>query len=75
MVGRSSAPARIVGTEDVVAVLKAIALARAPFVSRGDRSDNNIEELRLWRVAGRYSEALTPEKWYHAIGGGMAGVA
>jgi len=55
-----------------VAALKAIALARAPFVSRGDRSDNNIEELRLWRAAGLTSEALNPEKWYHAIGGGTA---
>jgi len=72
IVGPSSDPARIVGTKDVVAALKAIALARAPFVSRGDRSDNNIEELRLWRAAGWTSEALNPEKWYHAIGGGMA---
>jgi tungstate transport system substrate-binding protein len=72
MVGPSSDPARIVGAKDVVAALKAIALARAQFVSRGDRSDNNIEELRLWRAAGQTSEALNPEKWYHAIGGGMA---
>jgi tungstate transport system substrate-binding protein len=72
MVGPASDPARIVGGTDVVAALKAIASARAPFVSRGDRSDNNIEELRLWRAAGRTSEALNPEKWYHAIGGRMA---
>lgn len=72
MVGPSADPARIAGAKDVVAALKAIALARAPFVSRGDRSDNNIEELRLWRIAGRTSEALNPEKWYHATGGGMA---
>ena len=72
LVGPSADPARIVGGHDVVAALKAIALARAPFVSRGDRSDNNVEELRLWRAAGRTSEALSPEKWYHAISGGMA---
>jgi tungstate transport system substrate-binding protein len=71
LVGPSADPARIAGGKDVVAALKAIALARAPFVSRGDRSDNNIEELRLWRLAGRTSEVLNPEKWYHAIGGGM----
>jgi tungstate transport system substrate-binding protein len=71
MVGPSSDPAHIAGDTDVVAALKAIALARAPFVSRGDRSDVNIEELRLWRLTGRTSEALTPEKWYRAIGGGM----
>ena len=39
--------------------------------SRGDRSDINVAELRLWRVAGRTSEALTPEKWYRDIDGGM----
>jgi tungstate transport system substrate-binding protein len=72
MAGPSADPARIVGTKDAVAALKAIALARAPFVSRGDRSDNNVEELRLWRLAGRTLEALTPEKWYRAINGGMA---
>src|ERR1700761_4563924 len=71
LIGPSADPARIVGGQDVVAALKAIALARAPFVSRGDRSDNNIEELRLWRAAGRTSEVLSPEKWYNAIGGGM----
>jgi tungstate transport system substrate-binding protein len=71
LIGPSADPARIVGGKDVVAALKAIALARAPFVSRGDRSDNNIEELRLWRAAGRTSEVLSPETWYNAIGGGM----
>jgi tungstate transport system substrate-binding protein len=71
LVGPSADPARIAGGHDVVAALKAIALARAPFVSRGDRSDNNIEELRLWRAAGRTSEVLSPEKWYNAIGGAM----
>ena len=69
--GRPSDPAHIAGGTDVLAALKAIALARAPFVSRGDRSDVNLEELRLWRLTGRTSEALTPEKWYRAIGGGM----
>jgi tungstate transport system substrate-binding protein len=54
-----------------VTALKAIASAQAPFVSRGDRSGTNAAELRLWRMAGRTSEALTPEKWYRDIGGGM----
>jgi tungstate transport system substrate-binding protein len=72
LVGPSSDSAHVAGGTDVVAALKAIALARDPFVSRGDRSDVNIEELRLWRLTGRTLEALTPEKWYRAIGGGMA---
>jgi len=71
IVGPSSDPARIVGGHDVVAALKAIALARSPFVSRGDKSGTNVAELRLWRDAGRTLEALNPEKWYRDIGGGM----
>jgi tungstate transport system substrate-binding protein len=71
IVGPSSDPAHILGGKDSVTALKAIALARAPFVSRGDRSGTNAAELRLWRAAGRTSEALNPEKWYRDIGGGM----
>jgi tungstate transport system substrate-binding protein len=71
IVGPSSDPAHILGGKDSVTALKAIASARAPFVSRGDRSGTNAAELRLWRTAGRTSEALNPEKWYRDIGGGM----
>jgi len=71
IVGPSSDPAHILGGKDSVTALKAIASARAPFVSRGDRSGTNAAELRLWRTAGRTPEALNPEKWYRDIGGGM----
>jgi len=71
IVGPSSDPAHILGGKDSVTALKAIASARAPFVSRGDRSGTNAAELRLWRMAGRTSEALNPEKWYRDVGGGM----
>jgi tungstate transport system substrate-binding protein len=71
IVGPSRDPAHILGGKDSVAALKAIASARAPFVSRGDRSGTNAAELRLWRIAGRTPEALNPEKWYRDIGGGM----
>jgi len=71
IVGPSSDPAHILGGKDSVTALKAIASAGAPFVSRGDRSGTNAAELRLWRMAGRTSESLNPEKWYHDIGGGM----
>jgi tungstate transport system substrate-binding protein len=73
IVGPSSDPAKIVGGKDGPAALKAIAAMRAAFVTRGDRSDVNIAELRLWRLAGRTSEALTPEKWYRNINGDMNG--
>jgi tungstate transport system substrate-binding protein len=71
IVGPSSDPAHILGGKDGVTALKAIASARAPFVSRGDRSGTNAAELRLWRTAGLTSEALNLEKWYRDIGGGM----
>jgi tungstate transport system substrate-binding protein len=71
IVGPSSDPAHILGGKDSVTALKAIASARVPFVSRGDRSGTNAAELRLWRTAGRTPEALNPEKWYRDIGGGM----
>jgi tungstate transport system substrate-binding protein len=73
IVGPSSDPAKIVGGKDGPAALKAIAAVRAAFVTRGDRSDVNIAELRLWRLAGRTSEALTPEKWYRNVNGDMNG--
>jgi len=72
IVGPSSDPAKIIGGRDAVAALKAIAAVRAAFVTRGDRSDVNIAELKLWRLAGRTAEALTPEKWYRNIGGDMS---
>src|ERR1700753_1692399 len=57
LVGPSNDPVHIAGGTECVAALKAIALARAAFVSRGDRSDVNLEELRLWRLTGRTLEA------------------
>jgi tungstate transport system substrate-binding protein len=71
LVGPSSDSAKIVGGKDAAAALKAIAAVRAPFVTRGERSDVNIAELKLWRLAGRTSEALTPEKWYRNVNGDM----
>ena len=49
--------------------LKAIAAAKASFVSRGDNSGTNTAERRLWKSAG-----LAPgagEKWYRDIGGSL----
>jgi tungstate transport system substrate-binding protein len=70
LVGPSADPAHIQGGNDSVAALKAIASAQAPFVSRGDKSGTNAAELRLWKIAGRTSDALK-DKWYRDIGGGM----
>ena len=71
IVGPSTDPAHVHGGSDSVAALKAIALAQAPFVSRGDKSGTNAAELRLWKLANQTQEALSTEKWYRDIGGGM----
>jgi tungstate transport system substrate-binding protein len=71
IVGPRSDPARIKGGHDAITALKVIAAARAPFVSRGDKSGTDALEHRLWKVA-----AIDPAKagggsWYRDIGGGM----
>jgi tungstate transport system substrate-binding protein len=71
VVGPSADPAHVRGGNDSVAALKAIASAQAPFVSRGDKSGTNAAELRLWKIAGQTPDALSKEKWYRDIGGGM----
>jgi tungstate transport system substrate-binding protein len=58
IVGPSADPARVRGGSDSIAALKAIASARAPFVSRGDRSGTNAAELRLWNIAGQTVDTL-----------------
>lgn len=66
IVGPSSDPAGAKGN-DVVAALKRIAAAEAPFASRGDRSGTHAAELRSWRAAG-----VTPRgAWYRETGSGM----
>ena len=67
IVGPDADPAHVAGLADVTDALKAIAAARAAFVSRGDKSGTDAKEKRLWRAAG-----VTPAgDWYRDIGGGM----
>jgi tungstate transport system substrate-binding protein len=70
IVGPASDPAHVRGTSDSVAALRAIAEAKANFVSRGDNSGTNAAELRLWKSTG-LSPSAAEEKWYRDIGGGM----
>src|SRR5882724_8873983 len=44
LVGPKSDPARIGGGKDILAALKKIQAAQAPFVSRGDRSGTHVAE-------------------------------
>jgi tungstate transport system substrate-binding protein len=66
VVGPKSDPAKAAGP-DIVAALKRISQAKAPFASRGDRSGTQAAELRLWKEAG-----IDPKgSWYRETGSGM----
>ncbi len=51
LVGPKDDPAGVKG-QDIVAALKKIASANAPFVSRGDKSGTDAAERRLWTQTG-----------------------
>lgn len=51
LVGPAADPAGTQG-RDIVAALKKVAAAGAPFISRGDRSGTHAAELRYWSQAG-----------------------
>jgi tungstate transport system substrate-binding protein len=70
IVGPDADPAHIAGTHDAVAALRMIAEARAPFVSRGDKSGTDALEKRLWKAA-ELAPASIGGGWYRDIGGGM----
>jgi tungstate transport system substrate-binding protein len=66
LVGPKPDPAQARG-KDIVEGLRHIAAAKAPFVSRGDRSGTHAAELRFWQEAG-----IRPQgEWYKEIGQGM----
>ena len=81
LIGPKSDPARIKGGKDIVAALRAIHIAKAPFVSRGDKSGTHAAELTLWQAAGLAMDLASPSvaqsrpavkpTWYREIGQGM----
>jgi tungstate transport system substrate-binding protein len=70
LVGPSSDPAKIAGGRDIVEALRKIQGARAPFVSRGDRSGTHIAELDLWKAAAIDIDTVKGS-WYRETGQGM----
>ncbi len=70
LIGPKSDPAKVKGGKDILAALKAIHEAGAPFVSRGDKSGTHSAELRLWKAAGLDPAGSKPS-WYREIGQGM----
>jgi tungstate transport system substrate-binding protein len=70
LVGPKADPARVAGTKDIVAALRKIRAAQAPFVSRGDKSGTHFAELELWQAAG-IDIASDKGSWYRDTGQGM----
>lgn len=67
IVGPADDPAKIKDSASTVDAFKAIAAAKATFVSRGDDSGTNKAELKIWKSA-----EITPEgDWYIKTGQGM----
>jgi len=71
LIGPKPDPAKVTGGKDIVAAFKSIESARAPFVSRGDRSGTHAAELRLWKLAGIDPVASGKGGWYRETGSGM----
>ena len=68
LVGPAKDPARIKG-KGVADSLKAIAVTKAPFASRGDDSGTHKMEQGLWKVAAM--PLPDKESWYIGVGQGM----
>jgi tungstate transport system substrate-binding protein len=71
LVGPAQDPAGIAGGHAATAAFKAIAGAKAAFVSRGDKSGTDALEKRIWRAAGIDPAPAGGGTWYRDIGGGM----
>ena len=69
LVGPKSDPAKVGGGRDIVAALRRIRAAQAPFASRGDRSGTHFAELELWKAAG-IDIAKEKGPWYRDTGSG-----
>jgi tungstate transport system substrate-binding protein len=70
LLGPKSDPAKLGGSKDILEALKKLQAAKAPFVSRGDRSGTHLAELDLWKAAGiDIDKAKGP--WYRDTGQGM----
>jgi len=70
LIGPKSDPAKIAGGKDILGALKKVEGAKAPFVSRGDKSGTHAAELRYWKLAG-VDIATQKGPWYKETGSGM----
>ena len=70
VVGPASDPAKIKGTNDILAALQKIAGSNSAFASRGDDSGTNKKERQLWKMAG-IEVGNKSDIWYRETGSGM----
>jgi tungstate transport system substrate-binding protein len=70
LIGPKSDPAGVRGGKDTLDAFRRIRAARAPFVSRGDRSGTHFAELEIWKAAG-IDIAKEKGPWYRDTGQGM----
>ncbi|MGI9372047.1 MAG: substrate-binding domain-containing protein [Hyphomicrobiales bacterium] len=70
IIGPSDDPAQIVDAPSAKDALKKIAVAKAPFASRGDNSGTHKREEVLWNAA-RYDPEPFSGTWYRETGSGM----
>jgi tungstate transport system substrate-binding protein len=70
LIGPKSDPAKIAGGKDITEALKKIEAAKAPFVSRGDKSGTHMAEIALWKTSG-IDIAAAKGPWYRDTGQGM----
>ncbi len=70
LIGPKADPAKIAGGKDILAALKKVEGAKAPFVSRADKSGTHAAELRYWKSAG-VDIATQKGPWYKETGSGM----
>jgi len=70
LLGPKSDPAKIGGGKDILEAFKRLEAARAPFVSRGDKSGTHLAELDLWKAAGIDIDKVKGP-WYRDTGQGM----
>ena len=69
VVGPKADPAKAKGS-DILEGLRRIEAAKAPFVSRGDKSGTHAAELRYWKAAGVDLDKAKGA-WYRDTGSGM----
>jgi tungstate transport system substrate-binding protein len=72
VIGPQADPAKAAG-KDILEGLRRIEAAKAPFVSRGDKSGTHAAELRYWKAAGVDLDKVRASNsaWYRDTGSGM----